>query len=118
MTAPNLVEASTTIGDTVVYGCTVSLSEVLANAANSNTVYKISSIRAVNVASSTVTVDVSIYRSSTHRYQAKDYSLTAKSIFSVLDKNEYLWLREGDALYAKSNTASAIDLTITYEVLG
>jgi hypothetical protein len=37
------------------------------------------------------------------------------STLLVLSKEEYLYLEEGDAIYAKANTSGKIDLTISYE---
>lgn len=118
MTAPNLAEASDITGATSLYICTLTHAEVLLNPANSNKVYKISTVRTVNVSTVIAQLELSVFRASTHYYLADSYSITSKQIFSVLDKNEYIWLNEGDALYASSDVASALHLTVAYEILG
>lgn len=116
MTAPNLRNPSTITGKTAIYSCTTTLSEVLPNPSGSNKVIKINTIRCANVnASLTATVDVTIYRSSVHKYLIKTVQIPATKSLIVTDKNEYIYLEEGDSVYALSGTSGDIDMTITYE---
>jgi hypothetical protein len=115
MTAPNLKLPTTITGKTGLYACTASLASTLSNAAASNKLLKVNTIRASNITGSSAQIDVTIYRSSAHTYVIKSASIPPNSSFVVLDKNEYLYLEEGDALYAKANAVSTVDLTIHYE---
>jgi hypothetical protein len=115
MAAPNLTLPATITGKTAVYSCTASLASALSNGAASNKLLKVNTIRAANISSGAGTVDITVYRSSSHTYVVKGASVPLNSTFVVLDKNEYLYLEEGDALYAKANATTTIDLTIHYE---
>ena len=117
MAAPNLRSPSTVTGKTAASGLTTSLTEVLANAAASGKLLKINTVRVANVdsGSASVSADISVYRSSTHRYLIKGAAVTAGKALVVSDKNEYVYLEEGDALYAKATSANGLDLTINYE---
>ena len=116
MAAPNLKTPTIINGKTAVYSCTASLAAALSNSAGSGKVLKVNCIRAANVASSgSVTVTVSIYRSSTHTYLAKLFTIASGYSYVLLDRNEYAYLEEGDAIYAQANATSSVDLTIGYE---
>lgn len=116
MAAPNLKQPTTITGKTATYSCTSSLASALSNAAASGKVLKVNTIRAANIdATSAFSVDITVYRSSTHTYIANAISVPVSSTLLVLSKEEYLYLEEGDAIYAKANTSGKIDLTISYE---
>lgn len=116
MTAPNIKQPSSVIGKTAVHRCTTLLTSVLQNNSNSNKVYKVNAIRASNIDTSlNIDVDVTYFRSSSHSYIASSITIPVKSTLVVLSKEEYIWLEEGDAIYAKASTAAKIDLTIHYE---
>lgn len=116
MAAPNLVSPASITGKTSVYSCTSSLAEALANAAASNKVLKINYIRAANIdATSTFSIDVTIFRASSHTYLANAVAVPVNSTLIIVSKEEYIYLEEGDAIYAKGSTSGKIDLTISYE---
>jgi hypothetical protein len=119
MAAPNLKSSSTltsVIGKTAVYNCTNTLAAVLSNGAASGKVLKINVIRASNIDTATgINLDVSLYRGTTHTYLCFGVTVPFKSTLIVLSKEDFLYLEEGDAIYAQSSTTAKIDLTITYE---
>lgn len=116
MAAPNLKAPSTITGKTAAYSCTSSLAAALSNSAASNKVLKVNTIRAANIdATSAFSIDLTVYRSSTHTYLASAISVPVNSTLLLLSKEEYLYLEEGDAIYAKGSTSGKIDLTISYE---
>lgn len=115
MAAPNLKQPVTITGKTAVYSCTASLASALSNAAASDKLLKVNVVRACNLTSSAGSVDLTLYRSSAHSYIGKSLSVPPGSSLVLLDRNEYLYLEEGDALYAQANAISTIDLTIHYE---
>lgn len=115
MAAPNLKTPTTVTGKTAVYACTASLASALSNGAASNKLLKVNVIRAANLTTSSAVLDITVYRSSAHTYVIKSASVPPGGSLVVLDKNEYAYLEEGDAIYAKANATSTIDLTIHYE---
>lgn len=116
MAAPNLKSLTTVTAKMVTYNCTSTLASVLANSAASGKVFKINNIRAANIdAVSAFSVDITVYRSSTHTYLANAIAIPVNSSLIVVSKEDYIYLEEGDAIYAKSSVSAKIDLTISYE---
>ena len=115
MAAPNLKNPTTITGKTVVGIATTTLTEVLSNGVSSGKVLKINVAKAANTTTSGATVDLSFYRGSTHTYFIEGASVPPNGSLVIIDKNEYAYVEEGDAIYARSNTLSAIDLIIHYE---
>ena len=116
MAAPNLRSPSTITGKTVVFPVTTVLTAVLSNAAASNKLLKVNTVRAANISISVEDkIDVTFYRGTTHTYILKTASITTASAMIVSDKNEYIYLEEGDALYAKAAASDTLELTINYE---
>lgn len=115
MAAPNLKSPTTITGKTQPYACTGTLASALSNSSGSNKVLKVNTIRASNTTSSAGSVDVCIRRSSTDTYFVKNTSIAPNSSFVVTDRNEYIYLEEGDALHAKANASSIVELIINYE---
>jgi hypothetical protein len=116
MAAPNLKTPTTITGKTAVYNCTGTLAAALTNSAASGKLLKINVIRASNVdGTNAIDVDVSIYRGSTHTYLASAISVPIKSTIVITSKEDYIYLEEGDSIYAKSSTSTKIDLTLSYE---
>ena len=48
-------------------------------------------------------------------YLIKGGSIDAGKTLITTDKNEYIYLEEGDEIQAKASAATSIDLTINYE---
>jgi hypothetical protein len=116
MAAPNLKAPTVITGKTLAYNCTATLASVLSNGASSGEVFKINTIRACNIDGvNSSNIDITLFRSSTHSYITYQIPVPAQSSLIVLSKEEYLYLEEGDALYAKATSASQITLTISYE---
>lgn len=115
MTAPNLRTPATVTGKTAVALVSTSNAAVLTNAAASGKALKITTIRAANITASAATISVSHYRSTTHRYLVKASSVDAGEALIVTSREDYIYLEEGDALYAQASVASSFDLIIGYE---
>lgn len=116
MAAPNLKSPTTIIGEIQPYTCTTVLSAALTNAPGSNKAYRVNVLRAANTSTSgAVSVEVSLYRGTTHTYLVKGAVVNQASSFIILQRDEYIYLEEGDAIYAKASSNSSIDLLITYE---
>lgn len=116
MAAPNLKSPTTITGKTARYAATTTLAEALANAANSGKALRVNVIRVANVAAGvSITVDVTHYRSSTHSYLLKGGTVTQSSALVVTQRDEFLYLEEGDSIYVKASANSSADVTFTYE---
>jgi NADPH-dependent ferric siderophore reductase len=115
MAAPNLRSPATVTGKTATAALTTSLSTVLQNAASSGKVLKVNTVRAANVAAATVTVDIAHHRGIATTYLIKGGSVDSGKTLITTDKNEYIYLEEGDELQAKASAGTSIDLTINYE---
>lgn len=115
MPAPNLRSPTTVIGKTKIAQLSTGLADVLENTAGSNKVLKVNTIRTANIGVTDVTVDIAIFRSSVTRYLLKGGTVSAGKTLIVTDKNEYIYLEEGDVLQAKSSAGTSIDITVNYE---
>lgn len=116
MAAPNLKSPTTVTGKTTRYAATTTLAEALSNPANSGKVLRINVARIANVAASgSISVDISHHRGSTHSYLLKNATVAQSSSLVVLQRDEYIYLEEGDAIYVKTSASSSADVTFAYE---
>jgi hypothetical protein len=116
MAAPNLKSPYSITGKFSSYACTTSLAQALINNSGSNKAFRVNVIRAANVGTSgSVTVEISVYRGTTHSYIVKGATIAQGSSFVVLQRDEYLYLEEGDSIYAKASAATSVDLQFSYE---
>jgi hypothetical protein len=115
MAAPNLRQPAAVYGKTAVALVGTSNAAVLSNAAASGRTLKITTIRGANITGAGATLSVSHYRSTTHRYLVKGSAVNEGEALVVTDRNDYIYLEEGDALYAQASVASSFDLIIAYE---
>jgi hypothetical protein len=114
MTAPNLKSPSIITGKVMPYPVTTSLAVAISNANGSNQCLRINTVRLANTGSSAVSVSVSHYRSSTHTYIVKTANLAAYTSLVVSQRDEFIYLEEGDAIYAQASAAT-VDMLITYD---
>lgn len=115
MAAPNLRAPAQVIGKTAVASLSTSLSAVLTNAASSNKVLKVNTIRASNVTTGSVSVNIAHQRGAVTTYLIKSGAVGEGKTLITTDKNEYIYLEEGDSIQASASAAAGIDLTINYE---
>ena len=116
MTAPNVVSVGTITGKTDVSAAVgTAATAVVQNAAASGNVYKVNLLTCSNITAGAVTVTVDIYRSATAYTIAKSISIPAGASLDVLSKGIYL--EEGDDLRVTSDTASALDVVCSYEII-
>lgn len=118
MTAPNLRGPSSVVGRTTAVILTSTLSSVLQNNAGSDKLYKVNIIRTANTSAADVTVFVALRRGGTDYYVAHTMLSQPGTSLVVLDRNEFLYLEEGDSIFAKSSTASVSHLLIHWEEIG
>lgn len=116
MAPPNLKSPTTVTGKTAAYGCTATLASALANAGASGKALKVNSVRAANIdGTAAFDVDLTLFRASTHTYLASTVSVPADATLILVNRDEYFYLEEGDALHARASTTGRIDLTICYD---
>jgi hypothetical protein len=115
MAAPNLRSPATVTGKTAAAALTTTLEAVLSNANASGRALKVNTIRAANIGTASVTVDLALQRGATTSYLLKGGTLDAGKALIVADKSEYIYLEEGDVLQARASADSAVDVTINYE---
>ena len=116
MAAPNVVSVATITGKTDVSAAVgTTATTITTNAAASGQVYKVNLLTCANIVTAAATVTVDLYRSATAYTIAKDISIPAGATLDVLNKGVYL--EEGDALRVTSDTASALDVVCSYEVI-
>ena len=71
-------------------------------------------IRLVNVASSSITVDVYIVRSATNYYLIKSAPIGVGQSLELIDGGSKVVLHDNDKIMAVSNTASSLDAVVSY----
>jgi hypothetical protein len=71
-------------------------------------------IRLVNVASSSITVDVYIVRSATNYYLIKSAPIGVGQSLELIDGGSKVVLHNNDKIMAVSNTASSLDAVVSY----
>lgn len=116
MAAPNLKSPSTITGKVAPYAVTTSLAAALSNGSNSGQCLRINAIRVANTGNSLVNINMTHYRGTTHTYIVKPASIETGSTYVVLQRDEFIYLEEGDALYLQASVAASADALITYDV--
>ena len=129
MANPNIVNVTTIYGLTTYYTPSGTTAVVLlANAASSNTVYKIDNVVAANVTGTAAAATVSIYTNGAVAQGSApsggtaypiiyQVSVPANSAVVVVDKSTAFYLQEGTSISVTSGTASAITYTMSYEAI-
>jgi hypothetical protein len=115
MAAPNLRVPLVVTGKLALAQASTTLASVLANGSSSGKVLKVTTIRACNITASSSNISITVYRASTHRYLIKAAPVDAGLSLIVTSREDYIYLEEGDALYAQSSGASAFDVSVAYE---
>ena len=116
MAAPNIVNVTSIFGRTAHLNLTTSSQSVVANASNSNKVFKINSIIVTNVdGSASADVTVNFNNAGTTFAIASTISVPADSVLVVLDKDSSIYLEENDAIHALASANGDLVIHISYE---
>lgn len=119
MANPNIVGITSLYGETISVSLTTTgLVGVLTNAANSNKVLKINTIRATNVdgiVSADVSVGFSTVGAATTQFLARTTAVPADAALVVVDKTTSFYLKENQHITSQASSASDIDIIISYE---
>lgn len=118
MSNPNLANITQIYGKTLANVITTSPTVLVSNAADSNNLIKLSTLIISNV-DGVVAADVTIdfFRSSVARKIVNTVSITPDSALTVIDKNSYIYLEEGDAIRVTSSASGNLEAICSYEIL-
>lgn len=118
MAIPNIVNVSNITAKTSVLAITTTPTDIVVNAANSDTVVKINTLLVANInGTSAATITASIFRSSTESRIAHVISVPAASTLTVIDKTTSIYLEEGDSLRLTASANSFLSGVASYEIL-
>lgn len=118
MSAPNIVNVTSIIAKTSVLAVSTTATDIIANAAGSNTVLKVNLLQIANVTGSTATtVNASVYRSATEYKLAHLIPVPASATLSVIDKPTSVYLEEGDSLRLTAAANASLHAVCSYEIL-
>jgi len=119
MAAPNIVNVTTITGKTAVLAPTTVATDIVANAAASNTVVKINNLIISNInGTSAATITASVYRSTTEFKVAHVVSVPPGASIVVLDKSSSIYLEEGDSLRLTASANAFLHAVSSYEIIG
>jgi hypothetical protein len=117
MAAPNIVNVTTIFGKSQYQQLTTSMANVITNSATSGNVIKLNDIVVANYTTSSIQTNVTIGRGSTVFYLAGNMAVPANSTLIVLAKDTALYMEEGDYLQCNASSATAAQITCSYEVI-
>jgi len=114
-----MINTVTVTGKSAAANLTTSVSNVVINNSNSNTLVKLNHLMFSNYSSSTVTGYLFYYRFSTNfgYYVVSNLSVPNNSTIVVLGKDTPIYLEEGDVVQAYSNTANSMAVVSSYEII-
>lgn len=122
MANPNIVNVTSIYGvTTYLIPSTTSATTWTALTPATNTVNKIDNIVAANVTTATATITVAINSAAagagTNYRLAYQVSVPANASLVVVDKSTAFYLGEAQSIVVTSGTASAIEMTASYEAI-
>tara|TARA_R110002167_G_scaffold2525_3_gene12708 strand:- start:2236 stop:2589 length:354 start_codon:yes stop_codon:yes gene_type:complete len=116
MANPNIVAATSILGNTGVATLTTSL--VTFFTVPSSTVYKLNSITVANKSASAATVDLTVSVDGTNdRYLAYDINVPAATTLIILTKDQSIYVPETGTMKALASAGTALDLVYSYEAI-
>lgn len=118
MTAPNIAGLTTVTGKSVGVAVGTSATDLVANAASSNKVFKINSVIVSNVdGTNTASVDVILDKAGEGGLYnlTKNIDVPAETTLVVVSKDTQLYLEEGDKITVTANAASDLQAICSYE---
>tara|TARA_Y100000004_G_C8896874_1_gene404568 strand:+ start:699 stop:1061 length:363 start_codon:yes stop_codon:yes gene_type:complete len=117
MTAPNIAGLTTVTGKSVGVAVGTSATDVVANAASSNKVFKINSLIVSNVdGTNTASVDVILQKAGSSNFNlTKAIDIPAETTLVVVSKDTQIYLEENDKITATASAASDLQAICSYE---
>ena len=117
MTTLNLFNSTTLNGRTAYSNLTTTMANVIVNAVNSNTAYRVNDILLSNSTTGPITANVNIFRGTSTYNIIGNITIPANSMMAILGKDTPFYLEENDALQASANTAASVTLICSYEYM-
>lgn len=118
MANPNIVNVTSIYGETAVLAATTSNANVVQNAADSGSIYKINALFASNLNdASDMDVNVDLVRSGTNYSIARNITVPFNATVVVIAKDSTLYLKEGDALSCAASSNANVQIVCSYEVI-
>jgi hypothetical protein len=117
MAAPNIVNVSTIFGKTQYQQLTTTIANVITNGSTSGNVIKVNDVLVANYTTSSIQTNVVVGRGSSVFYLAGNMAVPANSTLVVVAKDTSLYMEEGDYLQANASSATAAQITCSYEVI-
>lgn len=117
MATPNLLSISAVLGRTRADLCTTSITTILQNLTASNELLRINAIYVTNISLNDEKVNLAFYRSSLTYYIVLNNPIPVGTTTILMDKNNGIYLEEGDALRIAASANNAIQYLISYEVI-
>lgn len=117
MAAPNIVNVTTIFGKTQYQQLTTTLSNVVINGTTSGNVIKVNDVLVANYTTSSIQTNVVIGRGISLYYLAGNMSIPANSTLMVLAKDTSIYMEEGDYLQSNASSATAAQISCSYEVI-
>lgn len=117
MAAPNIRTLTTIFGKTQYQQLTTTLANVVTNGATSGNVLKINDVLIANYTTSSIQTNVVVGRGSTAFYLAGNMAVPANSTLVVVAKDSSIYMEEGDYLQANASSATAAQISCSYEVI-
>lgn len=116
MANPNIVNVTSILGRTVHANLTTTNQSIVANALNSNKIFKINTILVANVDGATAAdLTIDYINSGTTFPIASTISVPADSTLVVLDKTSGIYLEENDSIQARASATGDLVIHISYE---
>lgn len=117
MANPNLISTTAIYSKTAFITPNTTATIIVANAANSNQVYKVSTIMVTNTFTSSININIDVLRSTTTWTICSNISVPPNSAVVLLNKEGVLYLEEGDTLRATASTGAYLKLYASYEII-
>ena len=120
MANPNIAAATSIVGHTIVGEITTSLTEVLENAASSNTIVKVNSIVIINDDGSNpadVSATISDASGGSDVDIAKSITVPAQTNLVLISADMRIYLTEDKALNLQASANSDLNYCISYDVI-
>lgn len=116
MSAPNIVNVTSIVGNTGVLAVTNVATSIVTNTAASSKVYKINCLIVSNIdGTNSATLTVDLYRSSTSYPIISQVLVPINTSFTPIDKTLCLYLLEGDQLRVLANASSRLTAVCSWE---
>jgi len=118
MAAPNIINVTSIIGNTATLNVSTGASNIIANPADSNSVYKINSLIIANYdAANTADISASLLRGGITNHIASTISVSYDATLVLISKDTSFYLAEGDAIRLTASANNRLWATCSHEII-